>query len=99
MHRRIVIGGGLAAGLGARAAARAAERYGVVRQGVETWSESLMLLHFDPEVRNGISVRVSRYPQVNATWVWCHVLFDGRMYAFTERALPCAPTRNLGAAP
>ncbi|MCW5759110.1 MAG: hypothetical protein KIS90_05025 [Phenylobacterium sp.] len=72
--------------------------YGLVEPGVETWSESLMLLHFDPEVRHGISVRVSRYPDMNATWVWCHVLFDGRMYAFTERRLCCSPARNLGTA-
>jgi hypothetical protein len=101
MHRRTLLGGvGAvgAAGVLSPPPARAAPDYGLVKPGAETWSESLMLLHFDPEVRNGISVRVSRYPDMNATWVWCHVLFDGRMYAFTERRLACSRDRNLGTA-
>jgi hypothetical protein len=96
MDRRILMGGLVA--FSALSAARATQRYGIVTPGVDTWSESLMLLHFDAEVRNGISVRVSRYPELNCTWVWCHVLLDGNMYAYTERRLPCSDTRNLGTA-
>lgn len=96
MIRRRFLGGGMSAaalaGLGAGAL------FGNVIPGEETWSESLMLLHFDTEVRNGVSIRVSRYPDKNVTWVWCHVLFEGRLYAFTERRLPCSIDRNLGAA-
>ena len=96
MDRRILMGGILASS--AFSSAQAIPGYGIVTPGVDTWSESLMLLHFDPEVRNGISVRVSRYPELNCTWVWCHVLLDAKMYAYTERRLPCSTTRNLGTA-
>ncbi|MEY3259339.1 MAG: hypothetical protein RIT46_168 [Pseudomonadota bacterium] len=96
MDRRVLMGGIVASS--AFSAARAMQGYGIVTPGVDTWSESLMLLHFDPEGRNGISVRVSRYPDLNCTWVWCHVLLDGQMYAYTERRLPCSSTRNLGTA-
>ncbi len=82
--------GGLAACAGSRQLFGAEEPYGAVIPGEETWSESLMLLHFDEALSNGISVRVSRYPDKNVTWVWCHVLFEGRMYSFTERR-PAAP--------
>jgi hypothetical protein len=53
-----------------------------------------MVLYFDPEVRNGFSLRLSRYPERNATWVWCHLLVDGRLYAFTERRVPCSTART-----
>lgn len=96
MDRRILMGGILASS--AFSSAQAIPGYGIVTPRVDTWSESLMLLHFDPEVRNGISVRVSRYPELNCTWVWCHVLLDAKMYAYTERRLPCSTTRNLGTA-
>ena len=69
---------------------------GAVIPGAEAWSESLMLLHFDEALSNGISVRVSRYPDQNVTWVWCHVLFEGQLYSFTECRLPCTPARNTG---
>jgi len=48
-----------------------------------------MVLYFDPAVENGFSLRISRYPDRNATWVWCHVLLDGRLYAYTTRLAPC----------
>lgn len=86
--------GGLSAFAGVRQLLGAEEPYGVVIPGADAWSESLMLLHFDEALNNGISVRVSRYPDQNVTWVWCHVLFEGQMYSFTERRLPCSPTRN-----
>lgn len=99
-RRALLVGAGSAGAVGILppSLTAAAANHGLVRPGEETWSESLMLLHFDPELRNGISVRVSRYPDMNATWVWCHVLFDGRMYAFTERRLPCGRARNEGEA-
>jgi hypothetical protein len=95
-NRRFVTGGLLAAGaspLMAPSATRAAGA-GLVPQGAEAWSESAMVLYFDPEVRNGFSVRISRYPDNNATWVWCHLLMNGQLYAFTERAVPCAPNHT-----
>jgi hypothetical protein len=74
-------------------AARAAGA-GAVIEGASGWSESAMVLYFDPEVRNGYSVRISRYPDNNATLVWCHLLLDGQLYTFTERAVPCAPNHT-----
>jgi hypothetical protein len=93
MLRRHFVGG-LAGLVGAGSVARANESHGHVIQGAESWSESLMLLHFDPILANGISVRVSRYPERNVTWVWCHVLADGHIYSYTERRLPCSRERN-----
>ena len=52
-----------------------------------------MVLYFDEGLRNGFSLRVSRFPDRNATWVWCHVVQDGVVYAFTEPRLTCAPDR------
>ncbi len=89
----------LSACAGRSGRASSAPAYGDVPAGVETWSESLMLLYFSERADLGFSVRVSRYPDMNATWLWCHVLHEGRIYSFTERRLPCEPERNLGAAP
>ncbi len=65
-----------------------------VVQGERTWSESAMVLYFDPAVKNGFSLRISRYPERNATWVWCHLLLDGSLYAFTTRVAPCESSRT-----
>ncbi|MEX2129987.1 MAG: hypothetical protein WD772_00760 [Pseudohongiellaceae bacterium] len=96
MQRRLFVGalGGLAGLAGAGRLLGAEASYGAVIPGAEAWSESLMLLHFDAALSNGISVRVSRYPDQNVTWVWCHVLFEGQLYSFTERRLPCTTARN-----
>lgn len=96
MRRRHFMGGlgALAGLLGGGTMLRAQEGHGQVTPGAEVWSESLMLLHFDPALANGVSVRVSRYPDLNVTWVWCHVLFDGDLYTYTERRLPSTAARN-----
>jgi len=97
MNRRTFLGGAVPAvsfGSG-----RDTKLFGIVRPGEETWSESLMFLHFDPDVRNGVSVRVSRYPDVGVTWVWFHVLFEGNLYSYTERSIPCDKIRNIGISP
>jgi hypothetical protein len=31
------------------------------------------------------------------TWLWCHILHEGRFYAFTSHDLPCAADRLAGA--
>ena len=46
---------------------------GVV-EGQPTWSELAMVLYFDAEARNGLSLRISRYPERGETWVWLHLL-------------------------
>ena len=52
-----------------------------------------MVLYFDDELRNGFSLRVSRYPEKNVTWVWCHIVQDGVLYAYSEPRLPCAANK------
>jgi hypothetical protein len=59
-------------------------------EGVTTWSESVMVLYFDADLRNGLSLRLSRYPDLGTTWVWCHVICDGMLYSYTNHDLPCA---------
>lgn len=86
MDRRELLAGLGAAGLGGGAA----PPRGVV-EGETTWSESAMVLCFDPEVRNGVSFRISRFPDRGRTWLWCHLLIDGAVYAYTDQALPCEP--------
>jgi hypothetical protein len=86
IDRRIVTAGLL--GLGATAAHAAGKR-GVI-EGAPTWSESAMVLYFDPELKNGLSLRISRYPDVDATWVWLHLLVDGELYTFTDSHVPCS---------
>jgi hypothetical protein len=71
----------------ARAATPAAGR---VVEGQPTWSESAMVLYFDEDLRNGLSLRISRYPDSRATWVWLHLVVDGELFTFTERAVPCS---------
>jgi hypothetical protein len=86
MNRRLVAGGLI--GLGGAGAAQARAGQGVI-EGAPTWSESAMVLYFDPEVRNGLSLRISRYPDSGRTWVWLHLLVDGELYTFTDSRLPC----------
>lgn len=66
---------------------------GAIIPGEETWSESAMVLHFDPSLRNGFSLRISRFPDRNVTWVWCHVIHDGSLYCYVGHRLPCASGR------
>ena len=61
---------------------------GVV-EGQPTWSESAMVLYFDAEARNGLSLRISRYPERGET-VWLHLLADGVLYTFTDSQIPCS---------
>jgi len=66
---------------------------GTVIPGEETWSESAMVLSFDATLRNGLSFRISRFPDRNATWVWCHVIHDASLYCYVGHLLPCASER------
>jgi hypothetical protein len=92
-----LIGLGAASAFGSTPGAAAAKS--PVVQGETTWSESAMVLYFDPEVRNGFSFRISRYPDKDATWVWCHVLVDGVLYAFTDSTAACASAHTSPDAP
>jgi hypothetical protein len=90
--RRAVSGALIGAAMASAGVAGATSAFGVI-PGAPTWSESVMVLYFDEALRNGFSLRLSRYPERNATWVWVHVLLDGVLYAYTERATPCSPER------
>jgi len=57
-------------------------------EGVTTWSESVMVLYFDEEARNGFSYRLSRYPDLKTSWVWCMAMVDGHIYAYADQFLP-----------
>ncbi|HEY3949905.1 hypothetical protein [Phenylobacterium sp.] len=87
MFDRRQIAGGLLAAAGAPALA--APGKGVV-EGQPTWSESAMVLYFDAEARNGLSLRISRYPERGATWVWLHLLANGVLYTFTDSKVACS---------
>jgi hypothetical protein len=91
IDRRTVTGAAL--GLGVIPTQALASTGGVI-EGQDTWSESAMVLYFDAELRNGLSLRISRYPDCDATWVWLHLLADGELYTFTERAIPCSNVRT-----
>ena len=80
----------VAAGLGAfgATAALGAPRMHKKIEGLTTWSESAMVLYFDPELRNGFSFRLSRYPDLGTTWLWCHVIQDGAFFGYTNQFLP-----------
>ena len=66
---------------------------GTVIPGEETWSESAMVLYFDDALRNGFSFRISRFPDRNVTWVWCHVIHDASLYCYVGHLLPCTRER------
>jgi hypothetical protein len=66
---------------------------GTIIPGEETWSESAMVLYFDEALRNGFSFRISRFPDRNATWVWCHLIHDASLYCYVGHLLPCARER------
>ena len=66
---------------------------GSVVPGEETWSESAMVLYFDDALRNGFSFRISRFPDRNATWVWCHLIHDASLYCYVGHLLPCSSER------
>jgi hypothetical protein len=67
---------------------------GLVIEGEDTWSESAMVLYFDDALRNGLSLRISRFPDKGVTWVWCHVVHDGAVYTYTEPRLGCSSART-----
>jgi len=85
--------------IGSALASSVQAKAGGVVPGAETWSESVMVLYFDDALRNGFSLRLSRYPERNETWVWVHVLLDGELYAYTERKVPCSTDKVTAEAP
>jgi len=63
-------------------------------KGQRVWSESLMVLYFDPSLQTGVSLRVSRYPEAGLSWVWCQVIIDGTLYSYVDHRLPSRKFHN-----
>jgi hypothetical protein len=93
-NRRNLIAGsaGLALGAATPGFARSMMRPNV--DGKTSWSESAMVVYLSDDLRTCISFRISRFPDLNDSWVWCHVIVDGKMYAFTRQYLPCGTHHN-----
>ena len=92
--RRTAVGVLAAFGLAGSSPAKRAMRHPKI-EGLTTWSESVMVLYFDGNLENGFSLRLSRYPALETSWLWCHVLFDGHLYAYTDQFLPSS-TEQIG---
>jgi hypothetical protein len=85
-----------ASALAARAAAQSRGPTDV--RGLTTYSESAMVMSVSPDGRSALTLRICRFPNVNLTWLWCHVVRDGRMWALTDHLLPCTRERLAGVA-
>lgn len=92
LDRRAVIAG--AAGLAATGAQAASADLRL--RGLTTYSESAMIMVADAERGRALTLRLCRFPELGATWLWCHVLVDGKFFAFTQHDLPCERTRING---
>jgi hypothetical protein len=89
-----------AAGLGVLAGAAPFDVLAAARQrpsvyGKTTWSESIMVVYLSKDLKTGLSYRISRFPDLDDTWVWCQVIVDGRMYSYADQYLPCTTRRNV----
>jgi hypothetical protein len=62
-------------------------------RGSKAYSESAMVMTVSADGRSALTLRFCRFPDEDQTWLWCHVLHDGQLYAFTSHDLPCARTR------
>jgi hypothetical protein len=80
--------------VGAGGAALAANSKSVLVDGQKSWSESVMVVYLSDDLKTGVSYRISRFPDLGQAWVWCNVIADGRMYAYTDQYLPCDSHRN-----
>ncbi len=97
-RRRLLAGAGglgLASGGFPTLAAPASAAHRPDVNGKTSWSESIMVVYLSDDLRTGISYRICRFPELDDTWVWCQVIVEGRMYAYTEQYLPCAKDRKL----
>lgn len=93
--RRAVAAGLPAAMAAGRAAAQGSAQPRTV-QGLTTYSESAMVMSVSADGSSAITLRICRFPEVNLTWLWCHIVRDGRMWAMTNHVLPCARERLAG---
>jgi hypothetical protein len=89
--RRAVAAALPAAALASRAFAASPRE--LLVKGLTTYSESAMVMSVSADGRSAITLRFCRFPDVDITWLWCHVVRDGVMYAFTQHDLPSSKTR------
>lgn len=64
--------------------------------GKPTYSESVMVMMANAAERTALTLRICRFPDEDMTWLWCHVLAEGRLHAFTRHDLPCTGERING---
>jgi len=82
-----------APGLALAAPAWAAPSKDLEVRGSTNYSESAMVMSVTPDGVSAMTLRVCRFPVEGYTWLWCHILHEGRFYAFTTHDLPCASER------
>ncbi|RAK65608.1 hypothetical protein [Phenylobacterium kunshanense] len=75
-------------------------------RGGKAYSESAMVMSVAADGSSAMTLRFCRFPVEGLTWLWCHILVDGQLYAFTRHDLPCTgerladtPAAAYGAAP
>ncbi len=76
--------------------ALAAPSRDIAVRGSKAYSESAMVMSVSADGSSAITLRFCRFPVEGYTWLWCHVLKDGELYAFTSHDLPCASDRLAG---
>jgi hypothetical protein len=69
----------------------------VAVRGSRAYSESAMVMSVSADGRSALTLRFCRFPVEGFTWLWCHVLHNGELYAFTSHDLPAGPERLAGA--
>lgn len=76
--------------------ALAAPSKDVAVRGSKAYSESSMVMSVAADGSSAVTLRVCRFPVSGFTWLWCHVLKDGVLYAFTQHDLGCTADRLAG---
>jgi hypothetical protein len=66
-------------------------------RGSRAYSESAMVMTVSLDNASAMTLRFCRFPVEGQTWLWCHILHEGRFYAFTSHDLPCTSERLAGA--
>lgn len=62
------------------------------------YSESAMIMYVAEDGSVALTLRFCRFPDEGFTWLWCHALVGERLYAYTDHALACEPSRVFAGA-
>lgn len=62
-------------------------------RGSKLYSESTMVMSVAEDGSSALTLRFCRFPEEDQTWLWCHILKDGELYAFTTPDLPSGRER------